>query len=165
MIPTANNMLLLERYHYGKSETLGWLHRPGARLVLHTIEGPWREDPGGGQGGLPFVSCVPDGRYRLKVYTSQRHGATWRLVSEDLGVYATKEQVPESGGRYGCILHAGNAVSDVQGCIAPGRRRAASGLDHFVRDSQAAMMDLRNDRIEYDILKIVPVMGARDVRL
>ena len=160
--------LVLRRYHYGRQETLGWLSRPGSPVVLHTIEQPWRQDPGGALGGQPSRSCVPDGRYRLIGYPSQRHGDTWGLEAPDLGVYVRQtDREAAGGGRWGCILHAGNTADDVQGCIAVGRRRAArlAGQTVVMRvlDSQPAMQDLRDARVAYDTLRIVPVMGAGDV--
>lgn len=160
--------LVLRRYHYGHWETLGWLCRPGSPVVLHTIEQAWREDPGGALGGTPYRSCVPDGRYRLVEYRSQRHGSTWALEAPDLGVYVRQSDRESAGaGRWGCILHAGNRADDVRGCIAAGRRRAAQTVGPTVvmsvLDSEPAMQDLRDAGVAYDTLRIVPAIGACDV--
>jgi len=125
--------LTLERFAYLDDCTRGVLHI--GNHTFQTIERPWLKDPGG-PGGTPFESCVPDGTYRIRAYTRPSGKKSFILSNPDNGVYEKNDERPTTeSGRYKILIHPGNTVDDVVGCIAPG----LIGGDHFVRDSRKAM--------------------------
>ena len=100
--------------------TLGVAHFGSFRC--HTIERPWVDD--GTPGGKSFESCVPDGIYDLEPFTRPDGTEVYMLVNEELGVYRFEEDVPGAdkalNGRWLVLIHVGNFVRNVVGCIAPG---------------------------------------------
>ncbi len=90
---------------------------------LATIERPWiaHDSP----GGMPFKSCIPDGEYLLQPFTRSRGSKVYRLFGKEYGVYHNESRMLlEKGGRYAILIHIGNWVTDIVGCIAPGMRHA-----------------------------------------
>jgi len=85
----------------------------------YLLERPWI--PSERPGGKPFESCVPTGRYRMEPFKRPSGEQVWRLINEDLGVYAEQKDLPAPGkGRFLILWHVGNNVADVVGCGAPG---------------------------------------------
>jgi len=66
-----------------------------------TLELPWRDNRRG-------ESCIPEGTYLARKYVSPKYGDTWII-----------DPVPE---RSGILMHAGNTVTDTEGCILVGTR-------------------------------------------
>ena len=130
--------LLLERQPTTPNETEGFLSWDKA--VLATMERPWK--PTDVPGGEPFRSCVPVGSYELLPHTRPDGKAAFALVNPALGVHYLQEDVPAEGGRYLILIHAGNWVSDVVGCIAPGLGKGPSDRGPMVKSSVAAMAKL-----------------------
>ena len=126
--------LTLERYCYAEEHIEGWLWVGNTRL--HTIERPWI---GGKPGGMPFVSAVPDGTYTLGPFVRSSGAVVLALQNESLGVYVNADDRPKGQGRYACLLHSGNTVDDVTGCIAPGLGRIIQHGRPFVTSSRKAM--------------------------
>jgi len=149
--------LVLVRDCYGPTATMGkfFLAEGG---VLHTIERPWVKGPN--PGGMPFESCVPDGVYQLVPHKRPDGAETVALVNEDLGVWYQKDDRPSDWGRYLVLIHAGNYVDDVVGCIAPGLARTIHNNRMMVGSSRDAMRRL-NVR-QYDELEIRTTAGAKD---
>jgi len=127
---------MIDRFAYLPFCTLGWL--TCASLRLATIERPWLPNPHG-PGGKPSLSCVPDGEYKLIPHTSQRFPNTYALISEPLGVYYQQRPAGQAWGRTAILIHVGNFVADVIGCIAVGLRHGAD----CVTNSRDAMDQLR----------------------
>lgn len=152
----------LVRFAYLNSCTLGVLRAEG--LQLATIERPWiaNED---GPGGKRRESCVPDGQYELIPHTSARFPNTYALVNHALGVYYQPSDIPrgQSWGRTAILIHAGNFVGDVIGCIAVGRHHGHERL--CVVDSAIALDKLRSvlGRQKHQ-LTIRPSAGTTEVR-
>lgn len=89
--------LLLER-EYHSTGTNGILSI-AEQFVCFTIELPWRNNQ-------PMVSCIPEGRYPLRLRYSQRH--RWHLLVN---------AVP---GHTLILVHKANdALQELKGCIAP----------------------------------------------
>ncbi len=110
-------------------------------VSLFTIERPWiPTDP----GGMPFESCVPAGRYDLVPYVRGNGDVVRALVNPGLGVYFRKNERPNGIGRYKILIHAGNWVTDIVGCIAPGYGRTVSSKGPMVTQSRKAMSLLMN---------------------
>ena len=76
--------------------------------IMHTVERPWLSNQ-------RSISCIPAGVYRLKRYTSKNYPSAFYLENEDLGV-----SLQGNTQRTAILIHVGNFVKDVQGCIAPG---------------------------------------------
>lgn len=132
--------LTLRRHAYLSNCTLGTLIAGTTELA--TIERPWVENPDGA-GGKLTVSCVPDGEYQLIPHDSARFPNTYALVNHALGVYHQTRPVGQTWGRTAILIHVGNSVSDVIGCIAVGMRAMCIGGQHSVAESRIAMDKLR----------------------
>lgn len=110
--------LQLMRHSYHPFATMGWLYVDGARFA--TIERPWL-------GNRQNISCIPEGVYPLKPYSSEKFPDVWQIHS-----------VP---GRDYILIHAGNYAHDVSGCIAVGTIPARDSL--MVLNSRAAIERMR----------------------
>lgn len=130
--------LLLERKPTTASETEGFLSF--GNEILATIERPWVDD--GTPGGKPFESCIPDGVYELIPHVRPDGKQSVALVGEANGVYYLESDVPQEGGRYLILIHVGNWVNDIVGCIAPGLAKGSSNQGRMVKSSAAAMQKL-----------------------
>lgn len=84
---------------------------------------------------VPGQTCIPIGRYRLLWTWSPRFSRMMLLV----------EDVP---GFAGIRVHAGNTITDTEGCLLPGRKR----LLNQVLESQLAVKALE--------AKVVPHLQA-----
>jgi hypothetical protein len=135
-------MLHLVRFAYLDNCTIGWLDADSIKLA--TIERPWIRN-NAGPGGKRRESCVPDGQYVLRPHTSDRFPDTYALVNPDLGIWYQPDEIPggQAWGRSAILIHAGNRVSDVIGCIAVGLRHTFFGGEHAVLESQKALGQLR----------------------
>lgn len=152
--------VVLERFAYLRRATLGWLS--AGELRVATIERPWIADPDG-PGGQLRESCVPDGLYKVRPHSSEKFPETYALVNEQRGVYYQPGDIPpgQRFGRSAILIHIGNTVSDVVGCIAVGLSHDDSAL--MVSDSRIAMNKLRAALgRERHILQIRPI-GTREI--
>lgn len=155
-------MIHLVRFAYLRECTLGWLTVGGERLA--TIERPWipsREH----RGGLNRESCVPDGHYNLLRHAGPRFPDTFALWQDDLDVFYQPADVPAGrSGRTAILIHAGNRVRDVIGCIAVGLAHVRMEGEHAVSSSRIAMNKLRAALVgELPILTIRPTQGTVEV--
>lgn len=131
--------LLLERRPTTATETEAFLSFGDGPTgeILATIERPWI--PYDTPGGKPFESCVPDGVYDLIPHARPDGKQVVALVNPSLGVYYQKEDRPNGVGRYLILIHIGNWVTDIVGCIAPGLSFGASSRGRMVKSSANAM--------------------------
>lgn len=118
--------------------TSGVLSIEGTRFA--TLERPWLPNPAG-VGGLPKRSCVPAGTYTVIPHASAKFGPCYALVNHELGVYYQPYEIPaeQKYGRSAILIHTGNYVEDVIGCIAIGM----TGTETSVSRSREAMAALR----------------------
>jgi hypothetical protein len=130
--------LLLERKPSTATECEGFLSFNNE--LLTTIERPWIEHVH--PGGKPFESCVPVGTYRIIYHTRKNGDVVPALINEELGVYYTAEERDHERGRYLILIHIGNWVEDVVGCIAPGLAKGDSHKGPMVKGSKAAMQKI-----------------------
>jgi hypothetical protein len=144
----------IERFAYLNECTRGKMYV--GDQVFHTIERPWVPNPQGA-GGTPFESCIPDGIYRVRAYTRPSGKKAFILSNPDNGVFEQQEDMEGATGRYLILIHPGNTVDDVVGCIAPG----LIGYDRSVGNSRAAMLKLHEalEGYEHD-LRIYPKGAA-----
>ncbi|MGV3763854.1 DUF5675 family protein [Parapedobacter sp.] len=104
-------VLRLQRTYHGEG-TNGTLSMAG-QPICHTIELPWRNN-------RRNKSCIPEGRYRLRLYPSVRFGMRMCV-----------EGVP---GRSGILFHAANnAATELRGCIAPVTKLTGHGKGVYSR--------------------------------
>jgi hypothetical protein len=143
-------IITLERFAYLDECTRGVLHV--GNHTFQTVERPWVRNPDG-PGGTPFESCIPDGTYRLRAWTRPSGKKAFILSNPEHGVYEQEEDMGGPVGRYLILIHVGNSVADVVGCIAPG----LTGSDRGVGSSRNAMLKIHGllDGYEHE-LRIEP---------
>jgi hypothetical protein len=149
----------LIRFAYLPDVTLGHLHV--AHLQLATVERPWLANAAG-PGGRLRLSCVPDGLYNVRPHESERFPGTYALINEALGVYYQPSDIPagQAWGRSAILIHRGNVVEDVVGCIAIGM----SHVGHGVGRSGMALDRLRSViGRKPAVLQIRPTAGTSEV--
>lgn len=157
----------LTRIAYLPTVTLGRL-RVGS-LNLATLEEPWRADPdglGGQRRELPLMeSCVPDGSYILRAHNGTKWKNTWALDNPLLGVYQYPNQIPDgqSFGRSSILIHSGNTVDSILGCILVGLRHGRLDNKDCVLESAKALDLLRTAMGPGShVLDIRPTLGTRE---
>lgn len=135
-------IIVLTRIAYLPTCTLGWLDADNIKLA--TIERPWIPNTVG-PGGARRESCVPDGTYLVRPHTSDKFPDTYALVNPQLGVWYQPDDMPtgQSWGRSAILIHSGNRVTDVIGCIAVGIRHSMTSAEHLVLESKKALDQLR----------------------
>jgi len=84
--------------------------------VWATAEAPWISGDGHPLG-VPFESCLPDGRYHLVWHRSPRYGRRLHIVDPTRGLFL--EDTPDAL-RFACLIHPGNEASDFIGCMGLG---------------------------------------------
>ncbi len=99
-------MITLERFAYSPHGTFGRLIVPN-KFQCFTVERPWLDN-------RTAESCIPEGRYPLRLRTSPIVERTSK------GEFLQGWEVVDVPGRTLIMLHAGNTMADLQGCIAPG---------------------------------------------
>lgn len=127
--------LLLERKRSSYTETQGFLSFKGS--LLASIERPWIEHTV--DGGKPYESCVPVGRYDLRPHKRPNGDDVVALVNPDHGVYYLEDDLPQQGGRFLILIHVANYKKDVVGCIGPGLWKDDSQFGPMVKSSRVAM--------------------------
>ena len=139
--------LTLTRHSYTADVTLGKLVVGG--LELCTLEEPWSADPDG-PGGQKRTStlresCVEDGQYVLYPHSGQIQKNVWVLVNESLGVYRYPYDIPmgQKWGRASILIHSGNTVDDILGCIVVGLSHGKLNGKEAVLESRVALNKLR----------------------
>ena len=102
-------ILTIIRDRAGDNGTFGKVFVNG-RHIAETLELPWRNNQ-------PYISCIPCGIYTL---TKRR---TW-FNAKNLGHTFEVCPIPN---RTAILIHPGNTVEDLKGCIAPGMTRGRLG--------------------------------------
>lgn len=117
--------LTLVRYSDDGKRTRGVLFYKGN--LVHTLEEPWKNN-------LKGQSCIPVGVYKIVPHgweenTTLRQKKCWEITS-----------VP---GRGAILIHSGNTVDDIEGCILVGFTTGVLHQKAAVLDSKRAMSSLR----------------------
>lgn len=108
----------MRTYHAGGVN--GVLLLEGTELCK-TIELPWKDNQ-------PRVSCIPEGKYRLR----RRHTARFKAHFEVMDVKDRKY----------ILFHAGNdAGKELRGCIAPVLQHTGEGKGSFSKAALERMKD------------------------
>lgn len=132
--------LTLVRFKDDGERTLGNL-TIGDRTFA-TVERPWIPSPDH-RGGMNRQSCVPPGTYRIIPHHSVNFPNTYALINHDLDVYYQPGDVPKGKkGRTAILIHVGNYVRSVVGCIAVGMEHGTLGGEPAVLRSVMAMREL-----------------------
>lgn len=97
--------------------TFGVLSIDGEPLFT-TCEDPWVDNE-------RQISCIPQGRYRIRKHTSPRYGVCFRV-----------DDVPE---RTHILIHAGNTSDDTKGCILLGTSFGSLGGKPAIMQSKPAI--------------------------
>lgn len=118
---------------YTDQGTFGKLYDSEDKVICYTVEQLWKDNK-------PFVSCIPEGKYKLVDFKSSKYGETVALVNHDNHVYAHKNG---PGDRYACLLHAANYAPQLQGCIAPGSKLGVVSGHWAVLNSRNTLKSLR----------------------
>lgn len=108
-----------------------------------TLEDAWRDNE-------RQISCIPVGRYKLKLHRSPRFGLVYRV-----------EDVPQ---RSDILIHAGNTHKDTHGCILLGMQFGKVGKDSAVLASRSALlqfMALMGNAPEAQLIVIDAYGGGR----
>lgn len=133
--------LTLTRIDSGTERTRGMLDV--GKMTFATMERPWEPNPDG-PGGMRRQSCVPKGTYRVIAHHSQNFPLTYALVNPLLGVWYQPGEIPtgQKWGRSAILMHVGNRVRDIIGCIAVGKEHGDIAGEPAVLRSTIAMREL-----------------------
>lgn len=112
-------MLTLNRFSSQLSGTYGAMIFNG-KPVCYTLELPWKNN-------ARNISCIPLGEYQVYKANSLKYGACFRL-----------NHVPD---RDAILIHAGNYLTDTQGCILVGLDCSLTGVQ-YSRLALARLLDL-----------------------
>ncbi|MEP0004581.1 MAG: DUF5675 family protein [Balneola sp.] len=93
---------------------------------------------------LPFISCIPCGKYTIVKRYSERFG--WHLHIKDVD------------GRTLILIHAGNLYKDTEGCVVVGSRFGYANSDHVIdviesKNTLAKLIDLLPEESEIEIVE------------
>jgi hypothetical protein len=132
--------MILRRSTGDGERTLGTLEVGQARFA--TIERPWIDSPDHA-GGLNRKSCVPRGLYTVIPHHSTNFPNTYALVNPALHVWYQPGDIPAgTKGRTAILMHVGNRVRDVVGCVGVGKEQGTLGGEPAVLRSTLAMREL-----------------------
>ena len=112
--------LRLVRFCGAADGTFGRLTHIQSGWSCYTVERPWLDNK-------PFVSCIPEGTYDLKLTTFNRSKVPYRTL-----------EIVNVPGRTFIKIHRGCIPSHVEGCVALGRRRGYLDGEWAVVDSRGA---------------------------
>ena len=108
-----------------------------------TLEDAWRDNE-------RQISCIPQGRYTIKLHRSPRFGLTYQVID-----------VPE---RSQILFHAGNTHKDTHGCILLGLQYGKLDKETAILASKSAFtkfMELMNGVTEAQLIVIDAYGGGR----
>lgn len=117
----------LTRFAYTPYGTFGRIRVGGKEFF--TVERPWNNNESN-------VSCIPEGTYTLRMRDS---GVVSRSTG---GAYSRGWEVTNVKGRSFIMIHPGNTLDDLQGCIAPGKSLGVVGGKWAVSASRQAFDEL-----------------------
>jgi hypothetical protein len=96
---------------FGKEYTTGVLTIEGRKEKLMTLELPFKSNQND-------ISCIPNGKYLFKRYTSTKFPNTFKLYS--LGESEILKHPDYHYERTDILIHKGNYLSNTHGCILVG---------------------------------------------
>jgi Family of unknown function (DUF5675) len=90
--------VILDRFKSDQNGTFGTLSLNGIQIA-YTCELPWKNNQ-------PNISCIPAGTYNCINYSSPKFPDVWQICN-----------VPDRGS---ILIHNGNEIDDLHGCICVG---------------------------------------------
>ena len=131
--------LTLYRTVSGQFGTFGVLCHDEIPLC-NTLEEPWKDNHRN-------ISCIPTGEYKCVQYSGTKHKNVWEVL-----------KIPN---RSNILIHAGNTLDDIEGCILVGK--GIGEVNHYpaVTSSQAALKYLRTYLPKKFTLEIRGIATAR----
>ena len=103
-------------------------------FLCYTLEEPWR-------GNQHAISCIPAGKYPFR-----------RMISLRLGECFAIDNVPD---RSAIRIHAGNRLTDTEGCLLVGRTKSKWADDPVILYSRATLAHLLKVCAKEGIIEIV----------
>lgn len=100
------SFILIERFGYTPFGTFGRLIYGDNRYF--TVELPWKNNE-------KRVSCIPEGRYKVKWYNAPTFGKTLAVVGGTVSLYEDPKFK-----RSAVLFHKANTMDDLEGCIGLG---------------------------------------------
>ena len=131
-------ILTLNRFYTDKA-TIGKINIDNH--TFFTIESLW-------ENNKVNVSCIPEGEYRIYPHQSPKFGNTYILFGGSVG-YSVSDTVT----RTHCLIHTGNYVQDVNGCIVLGLKLEFHSVP-MVTQSKVAI-ELFKDLLTYKEAKLI----------
>lgn len=121
----------LTRLSTGKYGTFGEIKLKSGK-VIKTLELEWKDNQ-------QKISCIPTGTYECALTQSPKFGQVY-----------TVKNVPN---RSHILIHAGNWISDIQGCILLGMSADETRLYDSKKALKLFMDDLNNKPFDLEIIK------------
>lgn len=137
----SDNLLILSRFLYTPNGVFGDLILPDG-WRFYTAERPWLNN-------APNVSCIPTGEYRLAL---RRSGVVERSTG---GEFLEGWEITNVPGRTFIMIHPGNTMHDLQGCVAVGDSLGYLGGNRAVLNSRKAFRELMGRLAARDSWRIV----------
>ena len=111
-----------------------------------TLERPWQASAYHLRGQNE-LSCIPNCTYALVPFKRPKKDniIVPQLLNKELGVYLFEDQMPPEGGRFLILMHPGNEVRDILGCICSGLWKSEPHYVNNSRDAQAFIMQAFNE--------------------
>ena len=123
--------IILERTAYTDMGVFGRMAWDSGSCL--TVEEVWRHNARGN-------SCIPIGTYRVQRGRFPKHGEAFEV-----------QGVP---GRTAILIHAGNTIDDIEGCIATGDRLGCLNGKWAVMDSRQAYARFMAAMAAHDVLTL-----------
>jgi hypothetical protein len=123
----------LQRVCGSDKGTFGVLIKDEMTPLCVTCELPWKDNQ-------KKISCIPAGTYKCEPYTSAKYPNVWQVTN-----------VPN---RDAILIHAGNTIKDIEGCILVGQSFGTlSGLPAVLVSGQtlARLQDILPDKFNLTI--------------
>lgn len=113
---------------YTDKGTFGRWYTDDGDFICYSMEREWKDNQ-------PSISCIPEGDYGLREYSSARFPDTYVLVNHEKGVGINTGDAHRSH----ILIHAANTPDELEGCIAPGSALAVFGNMWGVSSSKVAL--------------------------
>ena len=133
-------ILTLNRFYINNKVTIGRIKI--SNQAFCTIERGWKDNQ-------VNVSCIPEGEYSIYPHKSPKFGDVYIIFGGTVG-YSVSDTVK----RTHCLIHVGNSIEDVNGCIALGLHLSFPYNNPTITDSKQAM-NLFKDLLKYKEAKLI----------
>ena len=137
--------LILKRFHSDKISTCGILTHPELEQPLFTVELPWINNQ-------QNISCIPEGRYKIRPYHSNTHGdcfEIYNVVGRDLIRMHTGNSVREN---YQDPYNKEKIwICESRGCIFPGMKIRLDGIIEYSSSAMSKLRPVITKAIDFEI--------------